>query len=41
MKYITIAKLIWKRDEPLPVDLHIKLTNLGYDVEALERRYRA
>lgn len=41
MSYLAMAKLIWKRDEPLPVDLHIKLTDLGYDVETLERRYRA
>jgi hypothetical protein len=39
MKYLTIAKLLWKRGQPLPVDLAFKLSDLGYDVAALERRY--
>ncbi|AIK68492.1 hypothetical protein Lo5R7ANS_22 [Mesorhizobium phage vB_MloP_Lo5R7ANS] len=39
MKYLTIAKLLWKRGQPLPVDLYMKLTDLGHNVEALERRY--
>jgi len=37
--YLSIAKLLWKRGQPLPVDLYMKLTDQGYDVAALERRY--
>ncbi|WP_352794454.1 hypothetical protein [Mesorhizobium sp. M0243] len=39
MSYLTLAKFHWKRGRPLPVDLFIKLTDLGFDVEALERHY--
>ncbi|WP_280951021.1 hypothetical protein [Mesorhizobium sp. WSM4312] len=39
MSYLTLAKFHWKRGQPLPVDLFIKLTYLGFDVEALERHY--
>jgi hypothetical protein len=41
MSHLTLAKLLWKRGQPLPVDLYIKLTDQGFDVEALERHYSA
>lgn len=39
MNYLTLAKFHWKRGQPLPVDLYLKLTAQGFDVEALERKY--
>lgn len=33
------AILNWQRGYPIPTDLWVKLTNQGFDVPALERRY--
>lgn len=30
------ARQIWAQGEPLPVDLYMRLTLAGYDVDALE-----
>ena len=35
------AILIWKRGDPIAVDLAFQLAQLGFDIEALEARYRA
>ncbi|MGN6548401.1 MAG: hypothetical protein ACTHJ3_00690 [Pararhizobium sp.] len=39
MPYLVLAYRHWKNGEPIPVDLHIRLTDLGYDVASLEARY--
>ncbi|WP_281405430.1 MULTISPECIES: hypothetical protein [unclassified Mesorhizobium] len=36
---LTAAILLWKRGQVIPVDLAFQLSALGFDVEALERRY--
>jgi hypothetical protein len=33
------ARQIWAHGEPLPVDLYVRLTNEGYDVDAMEQEY--
>lgn len=35
------AIIRWQRDLPIPTDLAMKLAELGFDVPALEQRYRA
>lgn len=40
-RVLATAILIWKRDEALPLDVETSLMALGYDVAALEARYRA
>jgi hypothetical protein len=37
----TLAVMIIKRGEPLPVDLAMRLTNAGYNIESMERIYFA
>lgn len=40
-KALATAIIIWKHfDEPLPLDVAAALIDAGYDVEALERKYR-
>ena len=39
MSYMEMARRIWSRGEPLPVDLAMRLLDLGYDIEALEEKY--
>lgn len=39
MSYIQMARRIWRRGEPLPVDLAMRLHALGYDVAAMEEKY--
>jgi hypothetical protein len=34
------ARQFWERGEMLPLDLAASLIELGYDVEALEEKYR-
>jgi hypothetical protein len=34
------AIILWKRGQPLPVDLYIQLRNEGHNVERLEAKYR-
>lgn len=36
MSFIEMARRLLARGQPLPVDLAMRLLNLGYDVEALE-----
>ncbi len=38
---LRLAHLMWAAGRPLPLTLATELFNLGYDVEALEARYRA
>jgi len=38
---LQVAICIWKRGEPLSLDRAMELMALGYDVQALEARYRA
>jgi hypothetical protein len=33
------AILLWKRGQVIPVDLAFRLSDLGFDVEALERKH--
>ena len=43
MSFIEMARRLLARGQPLPVDLAIRLLDLGYDVDALEGkrvRYR-
>ena len=35
------AIFLWKRGDPIPLDMEAELLWLGFDVSALERRYRA
>ncbi len=39
MPYIQMARRIWARGEPLPLDLAIRLVEVGFDVDALEEKY--
>ena len=36
---LTLARLYWLNGQPIPVDLAMRLTEQGYDVEALESIY--
>lgn len=36
---LTIARIHWLNGQPIPVDLAMKLTEQGYDVDALESIY--
>lgn len=38
---LVTAIILWRRGEPLPLDVEVALMALGYDVPALEARYRA
>jgi len=38
---LRVAILIWSRGEPLPLDVETSLMAQGFDVPALEARYRA
>lgn len=35
-----LAQVYWEADRELPFDLLVRLMELGYDVERLERRHR-
>jgi hypothetical protein len=37
---LAVALILWKRDQHIPVDLFVKLTNEGHDVPRLEAKYR-
>lgn len=39
MKHLAAAKYIWRRGNPIPVDLAMRLAGQGYDVHALEQEY--
>jgi len=39
MRNLSIAKFIWGRGNPIPVDLAFRLAADGYDVTALEQEY--
>lgn len=40
-RILRAAILMWRRDQSLPLHIETGLMALGYDVPALEARYRA
>lgn len=38
---LRLAIVIWKRGEPIPLDVETELMALGFHVPTLEARYRA
>lgn len=36
---LAVAIVLLKRGDPVPIDLHARLIEAGYDVETMERTY--